>query len=205
MSSLNMWAGRSDINELSTEISTSPLWNRILVLLVRSKMGTFSSILVECYTTLLLAENEETTPKTSSKVCPKLLCLNSNYLGCHGVGGKLDNRTHKKSDGKLDGRTLTLGPASTNLSHIVRKHAGSTSQIHGLSKPKNGNVRVRIKFGGTPVARSYKNDVYGAAARRHLEENRSEIEQELANITDHKQRQSIIAAHFLKEGRTGTK
>ena len=98
-----------------------------------------------------------------------------------------------------------MGPGSTNLSHIVRKHAGSTSQIHGLSKPKNGNVTVQIRFGGTKVQRAYKNEVYGAASRRHLEENRNEIEQELGGVTDHKQRQSIIAAHFLKEGRTGTK
>ena len=66
-------------------------------------------------------------------------------------------------------------------------------------------MTVQIVIGGTQVARSYKNEVCGAAARRHLEENRSEIEQELMNVTDHKQRMSIIAAHFLKEGRTGTK
>ena len=60
-------------------------------------------------------------------------------------------------------------------------------------------------MGRLAVARSYRYEVYGAAARRHLEENRNEIEQELANVTDHKQRMSIIAAHFLKEGRTGTK
>jgi hypothetical protein len=87
----------------------------------------------------------------------------------------------------------------------VRKKAGSTSQIHGLYKPKNGNVVVKIVFGGTKVKRSYENDDYAAASRTHLEENRGEIERELIGVKDHKQRQGIIAAYFLTHGRTGNK
>jgi hypothetical protein len=98
-----------------------------------------------------------------------------------------------------------LGSASTNASHIVRKKATSTSQIHGLRKKTRVNITARIRFGGTQLERSYQNDEYAAACRRHLEENRGEIERELIGVADHKQRQSIIAAHFLPQGRTGNK
>jgi hypothetical protein len=53
------------------------------------------------------------------------------------------------------------------------------------------------------VERSYKNEEYATASRRHLEENRNEIECELQGISNHKQRQTIMASFFLTLGRTG--
>ena len=69
----------------------------------------------------------------------------------------------------------------------------------------NRNINVQIQFSGTKVKRWYESDESAVACRHNLEENRHEMELELVNVRDHKERMAIIATWFLQLGRTGTK
>ena len=66
----------------------------------------------------------------------------------------------------------------------------------------NRNICVQIKFSGTKVKRWYESDESAVACR--IEENRHEMELELVNGIDHKERMAIIPAWFLQLGRTGS-
>jgi hypothetical protein len=103
-------------------------------------------------------------------------------IGCHGVGGKLDNRVTKKSDGKLDRRTLTLGSASTNASHIVRKKAGSHSNYPGVSKQGN-KWRVDWRYENwSYYLGNFDTELEAANAYAHVQEHREEIAGLLAPV-----------------------
>lgn len=102
--------------------------------------------------------------------------------GCHGVGGKLENRVTKKPDGKLDQRTLTLGTAATNGSHIVRKKAGSHSIYPGV-EPSGNQFSSFIRFDGTKYS-FYRSpdEIEAANAYAHVQEHREETAARLAIV-----------------------
>jgi len=102
--------------------------------------------------------------------------------GCHGIGGILDNRVTKKADGKFDQRTLTLGTASTNQSHIVRKKVGAHSRYPGVSK-EGKKWRADWRFDNSNYyLGTFSTEIEAANAYAHVQEHREEIAARLTPV-----------------------
>jgi len=112
----------------------------------------------------------------------------------------LDNRVTKNSDGKLDQRTLTLGTASTNASHIVRKKAGSHSIYPGVSK-SGKTWRVDWKFDNSNYyLGTFDTELEAANAYAHVQEHREVITARLAPVPKNaskSDKKSLRAANLI--------
>jgi hypothetical protein len=87
-----------------------------------------------------------------------------------------------KSDGKFDQRTLTLGTASTNASHIVRKKAGSTSIYPGVIKSgKKWRSRWSFEMYDYSLG-TFDTEFEAANAYAHVQEHREEIAARLTPV-----------------------